>query len=180
MDIVLDAPENFHGNVCTEVLSNIVACQHVFVNYSGLKFSQIFRTQRTFFEVFYKSSRASLINAVLKYLNFRSSSSKLESIIFKFTKSHTPPEVVFENFHCKCRTATLKNASRWLLLGTTLFSKYSSMAASQSQLQRYIYFRNSALHMFQISYPDVNEERILMNIFLSEGFGGSVSTQHQL
>ena len=167
MDIVLDSPENFHGYVCIEVLSNIVACQHVFLNYSGLKFSQIFRTQRSFFEMFYKSSRASLINA-----------SKLESIIFKFTKSHTPPEVVFENFHCKCRTAILKNASRWLLLGTTLFSKYSSMAASQSQLQRYIYFRNSTLHMFQISYPDVNEERILMNIFLSEGFGGSVSTQH--
>ena len=73
----------------------------------------------------------------------------------KFTKSHTPSEVVFEKFHYKCRTAILKNASRWLLLGTTLFSKYSSMAASQRQLQKYIYFRNSGLHMFYIFYSDV-------------------------
>ena len=95
--------------------------------------------------MFSKSSRATLINAVMKYLNFRSSASKLESITCKFTKSRTPSEVVFEEFHYKCRTAILKNASRWLLLGTTLFSKYSSMAASQRQLQRYIYFRNSRL-----------------------------------
>ena len=102
-----------------------------FVNYFGLKFSQISRTQRSFLEVFYKSSRSTLINAVTKYLNFCSSASKLESITCKFTKSRTPPEVFFEEFHYKCRTAILKNASRWLLLGTTLFSKYSSVAASQ-------------------------------------------------
>ena len=71
----------------------------------------------------------------MKYLNFRSSASKLEGIACKFTKSSTPSEVVFEEFHYKCRTAILKNASRWLLLGTTLFLKYSSMAASQRQLQ---------------------------------------------
>ena len=130
-----------------------------FVNYFGLKFSQIFRTQRSFLEVFYKSSRSTLINAVMKYLNFRSSASKLETITCKFTKSRTLSEVFFEEFHYKCRTAILKNASRWLLLGTTLFSKYSSMAASQRQLQRYIYFRNSRLHMFYISYSDVMLKR---------------------
>ena len=43
------------------------------------------------------------------------------------------------------------------------------MAASQRQLQRYIYFRNSRLHMFYISYSDVM--LIFMNIFSSEGFG---------
>ena len=91
--------------------------------------------------MFSKSSRATLINAVMKYLNFRNSASKLESITCKFTKSRTPSEVVLEEFHYKCRTAILKNASRWLLLGTTLFSKYFSMAASQRQLQRYIYYR---------------------------------------
>ena len=93
------------------------------------------------------------------YLNFRSSASKLETITCKFTKSRTLSEVFFEEFHYKCRTAILKNASRWLLLGTTLFSKYSSMAASQRQLQRYIYSRNSRLHMFYISYSDVMLER---------------------
>ena len=104
--------------------------------------------------MFYKSSRGTLINAVMKYLNFQSSASKLESC--KFAKTRTPSEVVFEEFHYKCRTAILKNASRWLLLGATLFSKYSSMAAFQRQLQGN---RNSRLHMFYISYSDVMLKR---------------------
>ena len=99
----------------------------------------------------------------MKYLNFRSSASKLESITYKFTKSCTPSEVVFEEFDYKCMTAILKNASRGLLLGTTLFSKYSSMAAFQRQLQRYICFRNFLL------WRHIKEERIFMNIFLTEG-----------
>ena len=117
-----------------------------FVNYSGLKFSPDFQNTEKL-EVFYKSKCSTLTNAVMKYLNFRSSASKLESITYKFTKSCTPSEVVFEEFHHKCRTAILKNALRWLPLGTTLFSKYSSMAASQRQLQRCISFRNSRLHV---------------------------------
>ena len=133
---------------------------------------EIFRTQRSFLEVFFKISRATLINAAMKYLNFRSSASKLESITCKFTKSRSPSEVVFEEFHYKCRTAILKNASRWLLLGTTLFSKYSSMDATQIQQQRYIYFRNSRLHMLYIFYSDVMLKRneFLWIFFLSEGF----------
>ena len=115
-----------------------------FVNYSGLKFSPDFQNTEKL-EVFYKSKCSTLTNAVMKYLNFRSSASKLESITCKFTKSRTPSEVFFEEFHYKCRTAILKNASRWLLLGTTLFLRYSLMAASQIQLQRYIYFKNSRL-----------------------------------
>ena len=118
-----------------------------FVNYSGLKFSQIFRIQRSFLEVFYKSSCSALINAVRKYLNFHSNSSKLVSLTCKLTECHNPSQVFFEEFHYKCRTVILKNASRWLLLATILFSKYSSMAATQRQLQRYIYFRNSGLHI---------------------------------
>ena len=83
----------------------------------------------------------------MKHLNFHSSASGLENITCKFTKSRNPSEVVFEEFHYKCRTVILKNASRWLLLGTNLFSKYSSMAASERQLQRYIHFRNSRTHV---------------------------------
>ena len=112
--------------------------------------------------MFYKSSSSTLINAVMKYSNFRSSASKLESITCKFTKSRTPSEVFFEEFNYKCRAAILKNASRWLLLGTTLFSKYSSMAASQRHLQRYIYSRNSRLHhshTFYMSHSDVMLKR---------------------
>ena len=102
------------------------------------------------------------------YLNFRSSASKLETITCKFTKSRTLSEVFFEEFHYKCRTAILKNASRWLGLGTTLFLKYPSMAAFQRQLQRN---RNSRLHMFYISYSDVRLKRNEFLYFLSEGFG---------
>ena len=130
------------------------------VNYSGR--INIFPRFSEHREAFLRCSTklvVQLINAVMKYLNFRNSASKLKSISCKFTKTRTPSEVVFEEFHCKCRTAILKNASRWLLLGTTLFSKYSSMAASQRQLQRYIYFRNSRLHMFYISYSDVMLKR---------------------
>ena len=136
-----------------------------FVNYSGWKYSPDFQNTGML-EVFYKSSRSILINAVIKHLNFRSSASKLESIKCKFIKSSTPSSVFFEEFHCKCRTAILKNASRWLLLGSTFFWKYSSMAAFQRQLQRCIYFRNSRLHMFYMPYSDVMLKR---NEF-AEGF----------
>ena len=40
----------------------------------------------------YKSSYSVLINAVMKYLNFRSNGSKLESVTYKFTKNHTPSQ----------------------------------------------------------------------------------------
>ena len=107
-----------------------------FVNSTKLKFSLDFQS---FLELIYKSSCSALMNAVMKYLNFRSSGSKLESITCKFTKNCTPSPKIFQEFHYKCRTAILKNASWWLLLMTFLFWKYSWMAASQSQLQRYIY-----------------------------------------
>ena len=45
------------------------------------------------------------------------------------------PITLHRNFHYKCRTAILKNASWWLLLRATLFWKYSWMAAFQGQLQ---------------------------------------------
>ena len=124
-----------------------------FVSCSGLKLSPDFQNTGKL-EVFYKSSLSALINAVMKYLNFPSSASKLETITCKFTKCRTLSEVFFEEFDYKCRTAILKNASRWLLLGTTLFSKYSSMVAFQRELQIYIYFKNSRLHMLYISYSD--------------------------
>ena len=52
-----------------------------FVNSSRLIFPQIFRTQKKFLEVIY--------NAVMKYLNFRSSGSKLESVTCKITENRT-------------------------------------------------------------------------------------------
>ena len=45
----------------------------------------MFTTQKNFLEVIYKRSCSALINVVMKYLNFCSSGSKLESITYKFT-----------------------------------------------------------------------------------------------
>ena len=155
MDIVLDVPETFSTRTSA---SKLLPTNVWFVKYSVLKFFPDFQNIEKL-EVLYKSSRSALINAVMKYINFCSSASKSESITCKFTKSRTPPEVFFEEFHYKCSTAILKNVSTWLLLGTTLFSKYSPMVASQRQLQRYTYFRNSRSHMFYISYSDVMLKR---------------------
>ena len=102
---------------------------------------------------------------VMKYFNFRSSGSKLESVTWKFTKNRKPSQVFFKEFHHKCRTEILKNAFWWLLLWTTLFWKFSWMAASQRQLQRYIYLRNSKLQIFYISYCDVMLKRNELLLF---------------
>ena len=75
----------------------------------------------------------------MKHLNYCSSGSKMESVTCKFTKNCTPSQYFFKEFHYKCRTVMLKNASWWLLLRAALFWKYCWMAASQGQLQRYIY-----------------------------------------
>ena len=71
----------------------------------------------------------------MKYLNLSSSGSKLENVTCKFTKNRSPSHLLFKEFHYKCRTAILKNASWWLLLRATLFWKYSWTAAFQRQLQ---------------------------------------------
>ena len=44
------------------------------------------------------------------------------------------------------------------------------MAASQGQLQRYIYLRNSKLHIFYISYCDVMLKRDFYGFLLGKGF----------
>ena len=107
---------------------------------------------------------------VMKYLNFRSSGSKLESVTWKFTKNRNSSQVFFKEFCYKCRTEILKNAFWWLLLVTTLFWKFSWMAASQRQLQRCIYLRNSKLQIFYISYCDVIQNFIYRTPGYSELF----------
>ena len=87
----------------------------------------------------YKSSRSTLLNAVMKYLNFRSSGSKLETITNKFTKSRTPSEVFFEEFHYKCGAAILK-------------------MHEDGCFWEQLYFRKQ-LHIFYISYSDVMLKR---------------------
>ena len=119
--------------------------------------------------MFYKSSRA--INARDEIFKLPQQYSKLESITCKFTKSRTPSEVVFEEFHYKCRTAILKNASRWLLLGTTLFLKYSSMTASQRQLQSIFILEILGYTCFTFLTLTSCYRGMNFYIFLSESFG---------
>ena len=55
----------------------------------------------------------------MKYLNFRSRASKLESITCTFTKSHTPSEVFSEEFSedgCFWGQLYFRNTPQWLLL----------------------------------------------------------------
>ena len=100
--------------------------------------SSFSESRSSFLELLWRSS-CSLTNAVVKYLNFCSRGSELESVVCKFTKNCIPSQVFLKEFLHKCRTAVLKNASWWLLLRKSLFCKYSWMAASQGQLQRYVY-----------------------------------------
>ena len=79
-----------------------------FVNYSGLKFSPDFQNT-------VELSRGVLQKYVMKYLNFRSSGSKLESIKWKFTENHSFSKSfrIEQNRDTerKCRTEILKNVS---------------------------------------------------------------------
>ena len=96
MDIVLDVRKMSTGTSALKFSVKLLPASMWFVNYS--EFSLDFQNTEKL-EVFFKSSRSTLINAVIKYLNFHSSASKLESIKCKFTKSRTPSEVFFEEFH---------------------------------------------------------------------------------
>ena len=135
VDIILKVSENSHGNVRSEVFIKVVAYEHGFCQLFRIKiFPRYPEHRRAFLKVFYKSSCLSLIT-VMKYLNFHSNGSKLESVTWKFIKNRTPSQVFLKEFYYKCRTSILKIASWWLLLRTTLFWKYSWLAAFPRQLQ---------------------------------------------
>ena len=92
VDIVLDISENYRGNVYNMKFSvKLQPTNMEFVNPSRLRFSPDF-PQKSFLELIYKSTCSELINAVMEYINFRSSGSKLESITYKFTKNRTPSQ----------------------------------------------------------------------------------------
>ena len=80
MYIVLHVLKNSHRNVCSEVFSKVVACNMGFLEQKS-----------SFLEVLYRSS-CSLINAVMKYLNFHTSTSKLGSKLC----------VCVQSFLCAC------------------------------------------------------------------------------
>ena len=92
VDVVLDVSENSRGNVYNMKFSvKLQPTNMEFVNPSRLRFSPDF-PQKSFLELIYKSTSSELINAVMEYINFRSSGSKLESITYKFTKNRTPSQ----------------------------------------------------------------------------------------
>ena len=89
----------------------------------------------------------------MKYLNSAAVAQSWRALHVSLVKIGLRHRYFLKNF-TKCRTAILKNESRSLLLGTTLFWKY-------------IYFRNFRLHIFYISYFDVMIKR---NEFLRKSF----------
>ena len=92
VNIVLDVSENSRGNVYNMKFSvKLQPTNMEFVNPSRLRFSPDF-PQKSFLELIYKSASSELINAVMEYINFRSSVSQLESITYKFTKNRTPSQ----------------------------------------------------------------------------------------
>ena len=122
IDTDLNVLENSHGNVCSEVLSKVLACQHGIWLLFGIKIFPRFSEHRSsFLEVLYRSCCSALMNDVMKYLHFRISGSKLESITCKFHKNRTPSQVFFKEFHHKCRPAKLKNVTWCLLLKKLYF-----------------------------------------------------------
>ena len=114
-----------------------------------------------------------LINAVMKYLNFRNSASKLETITCKFTKSHTLSEVFFEEFHYKRRTGILKNAFKLTASGDNcIFKIFLNGCFSKTAAKIYLFYKFYVIHVLYFwLWRHFKEERIFMNIFLSEGFG---------
>ena len=92
VDIVLDVSENSRGNVYNMKFSvKLQPTNMEFVNPSRLRFSPDF-PQKSFLELIYKSICSELIDAVMEYINFRSSGSKLENITYNFTKNRTPSQ----------------------------------------------------------------------------------------
>ena len=152
----------------TDSNSQVFSCQ-IYEIFQTIFLEEHLRTtaskhRSSFLEVFCRSCCLALINAVMKY-SFRSSGSKLECVTWKFTKSYTPSQVFFKQFHHSCRTTILKNVSWWLLLRMNLFCQHSCMAASQKQLQTYICFRNSYTYFTFLSWRHVKEERNFMIYF---------------
>ena len=108
----------------------------------------------------------------MKYLNFCSSASKLESISCKFTKSYTLSQVFFQEFHYKCRTAILKNASRCCFWRQLHFRKIPQWLLLKDSCKDIFILEILGTHVLHfLLWGHVKEERIFMNIFLSEGFG---------
>ena len=99
--------------------------------------------------MFHKSNCSSLINTVMKYLNFHSNGSTSESVTWHFTKNRTPSQVFFKEFYCKRRRSktVLKDSCKD------------------------IFITNSKFTYFCISYCDVMlKRREFLWIFSGKGF----------
>ena len=125
-----------------------------FVNYSGLKFSPDFQNT-------VELSRGVLQKYVMKYLNFRSSGSKLESIKWKFTENHSFSKSfrTEQRYWKKVQNRDIEKCILMVspkdnfILGISLNGCFSKTAA------KIYYLRNSKLHIFYISYCDVMLKR---------------------
>ena len=107
----------------------------------------------------YKSNCSAFITAVMKYLNFHSSGSKLESVTCKFTQIYM--QIALR--HCSfSKNFTISAKQRYWKMdpdGCFWWKLYSGNFPEWLLLKRYIYLRNYKLHIFQISYCDVMLKR---------------------
>ena len=99
----------------------------------------------------------------MKYLNFRSSGSKLESFTWNLTKNLTLSQLFFKQSLLLVQNSNIKKC----IFIAASEDKFSWMAASQRQLQRYIYLTNSKLRIPDISYCDVwlKRKEFFMDLF---------------
>ena len=122
VDIVLDVPGIFHGNVCC----CLPICDLLII--PDWNILQIFRKQKL--EVFYKSNRSTLINAVMKYLNFRSRPQSWRALNASLLKVALRQRYLLKNFTlsaeqqyskmhqdgCFSAQLFLRNIPQWLRL----------------------------------------------------------------
>ena len=115
----------------------------------------------------YKNSCSALINAVVKYLNFRSSDSKLENVTCKFTAKIA---LRYSNFSKNFTISVEQRYSKMHPDGCFWWKLYFGNSPKWLLLNKFIVFRNIFrsivvpwLHIFYISYCDMWLQFVIFN-----------------
>ena len=109
---------------------------------------------------------------MMKYLNFRSSGSKLESVKCRFTENRTPSQVFFKEFLHKCRIAMLKmhlDGCFWGQLDFADIREWRLLKDSCKDIFILEILTVTHILCFQL-WHHVKEERVFMGFF-SKGSG---------
>ena len=125
-----------------KILVKLLPADMGFVNYSRLKFSPTFSESRSCFQEVLNRSTSSLINAIIKYLNFPSSCSNLESTTCKVSKNclYSVTKISLQVQGSNIEKCTLMAASDDNFISQIFLNGcFPRTAASQGLLQRYVY-----------------------------------------